>query len=392
MTLKKICRRLFGSLLCISCMAVNTHLSFAEDKQIKDDVSIKAMIEQMDLRQKVGQLFVVLPDSIDPSKTNEQVNNPWGEGTTGVTAPMESMLGNYPVGGIAFLRKNIDNEAQISNFIVSLQEASRIPLFMAVDEEGGRVARLANHKEFNLPKYESPGAIGKSKNPEDALNMGLTIGSYLKKYGFNVDFAPVADVNTNPNNPIIGTRAFSPNAEVAADMSYAMATGLKENNIIPVYKHFPGHGDTKEDSHLGLAVNHKTVDEMLVCEWLPYRKLTNLECVMMAHVAAPKVTGDLTPATMSSTIVNILRKQLNFNGIIITDALNMGAITEYYGSGPAAVTAFKAGCDILLVPYDFKEAFTSVLAAVESGEISEARLNESIYRILTLKKVYGIIH
>lgn len=121
MTLKKICRRLFGSLLCIFCMGGNTHLSFAEDKQIKDDVSIKAMIEQMDLRQKVGQLFVVLPDSIDPSKTNEQVNNPWGEGTTGITVPMESMLRDYPVGGIAFLRKNIENEAQISNFIASLQ-------------------------------------------------------------------------------------------------------------------------------------------------------------------------------------------------------------------------------------------------------------------------------
>lgn len=353
---------------------------------------IEVLIEQMTLREKVGQLFIIRPDSLDSSQTPEQVNDSSASGVTELSAAMADMLKNYPVGGIAMFGKNIVDEQQLITFISSLQDASSIPLLMAVDEEGGLVARLANHAAFDLPKYESAASVGATAKPSEALAMGNTIGSYLYRYGFNMDFAPVADVNTNPDNPVIGNRAFSSNGTVAAEMANAMAQGLKEQQIIPVFKHFPGHGDTAEDSHSGLAVNNKTKAEMESCEWLPYESLTAADCVMVGHIATPNITGDSTPATMSSEIVNtILRGQLGFDGVVMTDSLAMGAITNEYDAGEAAIKALKAGCDILLGPENFKEAFEAVVNAVENGTISEERIDESVYRILSLKQRYGLL-
>ena len=269
-----------------------------------------------------------------------------------------------------------------------------MPLFLGVDEEGGLVARLANNAAFGLPKYESAAAVGASGNPADAENMGRTIGGYLADYGFTVDFAPVADVYTNPANTVIGSRAFATDANTAAAMAGACARGLASQGVLPVYKHFPGHGDTAEDSHNGLAVTYKTHDELAACEWIPYSTNDLTGCaVMVGHIAAPNVTGDLTPASLSGTMITgYLRGELGFTGLVITDSMAMHGVTDAYSSGNAAIAAIEAGVDIILMPEVLSEAFDAVVAAVENGTVSEARLNESVYRVLQYKQLYGIFN
>jgi beta-N-acetylhexosaminidase len=265
-------------------------------------------------------------------------------------------------------------------------------MFIAVDEEGGIVTRLAGNTAFDLPRYASAGAVGASGDPGDAREMGRTIGGYLREYGFNLDFAPVADVNTNPNNPVIGTRAFSNQPETAARMAAAFAQGLGETGIIATYKHFPGHGDTAEDSHSGLAVVYKTLEELETCEFLPFLEATSRDMVMVAHVSLPNVTGDMTPATLSRQIVtDILKEQLGFEGLIVTDAMEMGAIAETYGCGTAAVAALQAGCHILLIPENLPQAFDAVLAALEEGTLTVEWLDETVRKILEFKELHGIL-
>lgn len=352
-------------------------ISTAAGPEADDPVcsEIDRLIGQMTLREKVGQLFFVRPESLNEGQTATLLN-----GT------MKSMLKDYPVGGVVMFSRNIISPDQIISFNQALQEASEIPLVISVDEEGGAVARLANHDAFDLPTYKSAADVGKSGDASDALAMGQTIGAYLYRYGFNMDFAPIADVNTNPNNPVIGQRAFSSDAETAALMADAMAEGLRQEGITPVFKHFPGHGDTAEDSHYGIAVSYKTKSEMEDCEWLPFQKAGSEDCIMMGHIAVPNLTGDQTPASLSYEVVTeILRNEWGYEGVIITDSLEMGAITQTYGVGEASVQAFLAGCDVLMMPSNLEEAFDAILDAVECGRISEARLDQSVRRILSLK-------
>lgn len=224
-----------------------TESSPTAPSQTDDEIELK--LRQMTLKEKVGQLFIVRPDALDLSQTAEQIKDPSADGVKELSNDMADMLDNYPVGGIAMFGKNISTPDQITEFVNSLQNSGNIPLFMAIDEEGGLVARIAGNDAFNVRRYKSAAAVGESGDPAAAAEMGQTIGRYLHQYGFNLDFAPVADVNSNPNNPIIGNRAFSSDADAAAKMAKAMAEGLKKQQVIPTFKHFPGHGDTAEDSH-----------------------------------------------------------------------------------------------------------------------------------------------
>ena len=332
------------------------------------------------LEQKVGQLFIVRPDALDLTLAQETINDAKADGVTELTDAMRDALRTYPVGGICQFGKNITDPEQIKRFNDDLQAASQTPLFITVDEEGGRVSRLANNPAFDLPQYKN-GAIN------DARAMGQDIGSYLKQYGFNMDFAPVADVNTNPDNPVIGDRAFSSDAETAARMVAEAAQGLRENGILPTLKHFPGHGDTKEDSHTALAVTHKTLAELQDCEFLPFAADTGLHAVMVGHIAAPNVTGDMTPATLSPALVGLVPDAENT--LIVTDSLSMDAITSAYTPGEAAVLALQAGCDVLLMPNGLPEAYNAVLQAVKDGTISEERLDRSVDKILRYKAVFA---
>lgn len=342
---------------------------------------LDTLLESMTLREKVGQLFIVAPESLSG-----------GAAVTEFTEQIAHALEEYPVGGIILFGDNIQTPDQLTALTSAFGSAGSIPLFLAIDEEGGLVARLANNAAFGLPRYKSAASVGSSGDSVDALAMGKVIGSYLRDYGFNLDFAPVADVNTNPNNPIIGTRAFSPDPKTAAAMASAFADGLNRRGVIAVYKHFPGHGDTNQDSHHTLAVSYKTELQMRLCEWLPFLEADSADMVMVGHIAAPELTGDTTPATLSRRIVTeILKDDLGFDGLVITDSLSMAAITESYTPGEAALAALNAGCDILLMPEDLEEAFDAVLAAVESGEYPAEQLNAAVRRILEFKQLHGLL-
>lgn len=345
-------------------------------------VSLDSLLAGMTLRQKVGQLFIVRLEQLLP-----------GTGTVrDVTPELEQALEEYPMGGVILFGDNVMKPEQLLALNAGLAEMPGIPLFIAVDEEGGLVARLANNWKFKLTKFDSAMAVGSSGDPADALEMGRTIGGYLSEYGFNLDFAPVADVHTNPKNPVIGTRAFSTDPVIAAQMADAFRDGLEENDIIATFKHFPGHGDTAEDSHSGLAVVNKTREELENCEFIPFREAAAQDMVMVAHVALPNVTGDMTPATLSHQIVTeILKEELGFEGLVITDAMEMGAIVETYGSGPAAVAALRAGCHIILIPDDLEEAFDAVMAGLEDGTLSMEWLDETVRKILEFKQLHGIL-
>lgn len=359
---------------------------------------VEALLQQMTLREKVGQLFMVRPDALDPALTQEQIDDERAAGVTELSDAMRATLQEYPVGGVCQFGKNIQDPEQIARFNSDLQQASELPLLIAVDEEGGAVARLANDPDFALPQYESAAAVGAAGDPEQAREMGRTIGNYLKEYGFTMDFAPDADVLTNPDNPVIGSRAFSRDAETAAQMAAAMAQGLQEQDILPVFKHFPGHGDTQEDSHSGIAYTWRTQEELQACEFLPFRLVENgfaldeLPAVMVGHIAAPALGDGDVPASMSRVIVTGWLRGKVLDGapaLVVTDSLAMGAIAERYGPGDAAVGALEAGCDLLLMPDGLTEAFDAVLAAVEDGRISAGRLDESVARILRAKQQYA---
>lgn len=340
------------------------------------------LLNSMTLREKIGQLFIVQPDALTED----------GNAATELTEYMLQMLAQYPVGGIVQFAGNILSPDQVTTFNQSLQDASRIPLFLCVDEEGGTVARLANHPSFDLPKYKNAATVGASETAEDAREMGRTIGAYLSEYGFNVDFAPVADVNTNPNNPVIGKRAFSNSAEVVSYMASAMAEGLNEQGIIAAFKHFPGHGDTAQDSHNGLAVTYRTGRQLANCEILPFLMADYNDFIMVGHIAVPEETGTMEPASMSEYMVStILKGNLEFQGLVITDSLTMEAITEAYTPGEAAVTALRAGCDILLMPENLPEAFDAVITAIEDGTLSMEWLEDTVYRILKFKQLHGLL-
>lgn len=359
--------------------------------------SVDVLLQRMTLRQKVGQLFMVRPDALVPDLSQEEIDDETAAGVCRVTDAMRQSLEKYPVGGICQFGKNITDPQQIAAFNGDLQAASALPLLIAVDEEGGRVARLANNGAFDLPRYESALSVGETGNPEAARQMGRTIGAYLRDYGFTMDFAPVADVWTNPENTVIGDRAFSRDEQTAAAMAGAMAQGLREEGILPTYKHFPGHGDTAQDSHDGLASTDRTEDEMRECEWLPFLREAqtaqdDTRAIMVGHIAAPALGDAGVPASLSHRMVtDILRGQLlaGEDVLVVTDSLAMGAITQQYTPAQASVQALQAGCDILLMPAGLAEAFEGVVAAVEDGTITETRLDESVRRILRYKQQYA---
>lgn len=348
----------------------------------------KDVLGKMSLREKVGQLFIVRPEALA-----ENSNAETAPATDRVDDAVISRIEEYPVGGIALFSRNITSAEQLPMFISDLQSSSKYPLFIAVDEEGGRVARIANSDFFNVASYKSMEDIGKSGDASKAEEVGRQIGSYLKELGFNLDFAPVADTNTNPQNIVIGDRSYGSDPALVARMVSAQLDGMHDSGIMGTLKHFPGHGDTKDDTHSGYVSIEKTWDELKECELVPFiTALPKADMVMVSHITAVNVTSDKLPTSMSETMITgKLRNELGYDGVIITDAMAMGAVADNYTSAEAAVTAVKAGADIILMPESLEKSFNAVLNAVNSGEISISRIEESAERVLTLKAKYKII-
>jgi len=333
---------------------------------------LDATISEMSLEEKIGQMFICsFRDT--------------AQGATEINAAMKSAIHDFHIGGVILFKENLSGKAQTKKLISDLQGESGIPLFIAVDEEGGTVSRLAALGYDRLPNASQVGSSGDSRL---AYERGVTIAENLKELGFNLNFAPVADINTNKQNTVIGSRAFSSEPVAAGEMVQAFINGHQREGIFSTLKHFPGHGDTYEDSHYGLAFATHDMDRLNEKELVPFQMGIDAgaEFVMIGHISAPNVTGNDEPATFSEKIVtDILRKQLRFDGIIITDALDMGAVVKYHGSDEIAVKSILAGIDILLMPQNFELAYNGVLNAVKNGEINENRIDESVRRILIRK-------
>lgn len=342
---------------------------------------VKDKVKSMSLEQKAAQLFFVTPEDI----TQVDAATVAGEDT-------KKAYEQYPVGGIVYFSRNIQGPEQLSGMLAKTQdyaeEIAGVPVFLGVDEEGGEVSRVAGNKNFSVTEYESMRAIGDSKDTSQAYDVGKTLASYLKELGFNIDFAPNADVITNSGNTVIGDRSFGEDPQLVADMASQVVKGLQDNGVSACLKHFPGHGGTIEDSHEGRAYTDKTLEEMEEKELLPFKEgiKADPDFIMAGHISIPKSLGDNTPASLSEKVLTgLLRDQYGYDGIIITDALNMKAVSGVYSPAEASVKAILAGADMLLMPDDFRAAYNGVLEALEEGDLSEERIDASVERILRLK-------
>lgn len=342
------------------------------------DEKVNRLVSAMTLEEKVYQMIIVAPESLT------------GQGkVTQAGQTTRDCINKYPVGGIIYFGANIVNEAQITEMVSNTQkyslERTGLKMFTCIDEEGGRVARIGNNPAFPVETFPDMAYIN---GEAEAYHVGDAIGGYLARYGFNVDFAPCADVITNSENKVIGTRSFGTEPGIVSSMSLSVARGLKSHGVLATYKHFPGHGATVGDTHEGFAYTDKTLEELMKSELVPFKSAADngIDMVMVAHISVPKVIGDNTPSSLSyRMITGVLKEQLGYKGLIVTDALNMGAIANSYSSETAAVMAVKAGNDLLLMPKDFTAAARAIVNEVRSGNISEERINESVRKIVRAK-------
>ena len=339
------------------------------------------ILESMTLEEKAAQIFFVTPEDI----TGVDTATVAGDAT-------RQALETYPVGGIVYFSKNIlepeQTRSMLGNTWEYSQEVMKIPVWLGVDEEGGQVARVAENPQFQVTRYDSMRSIGDTGDPEQAYEAGETIASYLKDLGFNMDFAPDADVISNPQNTVIGDRSFGTDPDLVGEMTADAVAGFQDQGISACIKHFPGHGQTEGDTHEGYAYTEKTLEEMRNSDLIPFQKgiKAGTDFVMVSHISAPNAVSQDLPASLSSEfITDLLRGKMGYDGIIITDAMNMGAITDRYDSAQAAVMAFQAGADMILMPEDFQSAYEGILQAVNSVTISEERLDQSVMRILETK-------
>ena len=361
-----------------------TEQTTAAEKPLSEaDKKASELLAQMSLEEKVYQIFIVKPEQLSPDEAflHEYPNT-------------ADELKKYPVGGLIYFDDNLVSKEQCEEMLKNVQARTKTKLFLSVDEEGGEVARVGSNPDMGTTSFPDTSTIGNSGNAEEAYNEGRTIGSDLKNLGFNLDFAPVADVNSNKKNPVIGTRAFSEDPAVVSQMIERSVKGFRDSGIICTLKHFPGHGDTDTDSHKEFAETKKNLDELESCELAPFRAgiAAGAPVVMAGHIAVPAVTNNDVPASLSKEIITgLLREKLGFSGLVITDSLQMEAVTDRYSPDEAAVMAVEAGCDIILMPDDLEKAANGISEAIKTGRLTEDRLNESVMRILKLKAEYGII-
>ena len=344
------------------------------DEELLDEI-VDACIMEMSLEDKVAGLFIVTPEAL--TGVSKAVKA--GDGT-------KEALEKYPVGGLIYFKQNIQSKEQITEMLANTVSMSKYPVFLAVDEEGAGVARVAD--ALGLKKADSAAEIGESGDANNAYNTYKEIGTYLTEYGFNLNFAPVADVLTDPDNDAVGERSFGSDPAVVSSMVASSVTALEEVGVTACMKHFPGQGDANGDTHEGLASSDRTLEEIKATELQPFvaGMEAGAQMIMVGHFTVPAIDEDNTPASLSKKVItDLLREEMGYNGVVITDALNMSAISEYYDSAQACIMAFKAGADMVLMPEDFEAAYEGVLAAVKDGTISEARINDSLRRVYRIK-------
>ena len=327
----------------------------------------------MTTQEKVGQLLVA------------------GIGGTEAGEDGLQAVQDYQVGGVILFGRNVESAQQLADLTNELKtlNGDNTPLFLCVDQEGGRVDRLPPEVDDLSSAYDYIAAGG------DPLERGKVLAAQCAAFGFNLDFSTCLDIWSNPDNTVIGDRAYGSDPDTVTSAGLAVNQGLEQGGVIPVVKHFPGHGDTSTDSHVDLPVVGKTAEELEEFELIPFQAAIDqgTPCVMVAHILMTQIDPDL-PASLSPKVVDgLLRQEMGYDGVVCTDDLTMGAISNTYGMGEAAVMAVEAGCDLLLVCHEadnLTAARDALLSAVDAGRISMERLDESVYRILSLKQAYGL--
>lgn len=361
----------------------STPLPTSAPTQMPAPDPVEEQLSAMTVEEKVGQLLVAGIDGLTP-------------GEDGRIA-----IQDYKVGGIILFGRNVESAGQLVELTNGLKElnGNYVNLFLGVDEEGGRVSRMPPEVA------ELPSAYEYVRNGGDPYLRGQVLAQACKTFGFNLDFAPSLDVWSNPNNTVIGDRAFGNTFDDVTANGPDCAYGLMDAGVVPVVKHFPGHGDTTVDSHVGLPVVSKSLEELFKEELVPFqlamkglslfreRELLGVPAVMVAHILMTEIDSEY-PASLSPKVVTeLLREQMGFDGMVVTDDLTMGAVSDTYSVGETAVLAVEAGCDLLLVCHKTENltmAYDALLEAVNSGRITEQRLDESVRRILTVKQDYQI--
>lgn len=352
----------------------NSKEEFGEDESQVDLIQDK--IDSMSLEEKVGQMFIV---GFDGFEVDDNIIN---------------LIKNKKVGGIILFSKNINTVNETKKLIENLNKLNgenKVKLFMSVDEEGGVVSRIPKE----MGHFESAWDVGATGDLNYAFEHGKAIGETIKSLGFNLDFAPVLDVNSNPNNPVIGIRSFSDDPEIVKKMGTEVYKGLKSTGVLGVGKHFPGHGDTAVDSHVGVPVINKSLEELKKLELIPFKYAIDngVEMIMVGHLYLPQLDKDYVASISKNIVTKLLREELGFNGVVVTDDMIMEGVKGKYPTNESAIKAIEAGNDLIIVSagiQDQNSAIDGVIEAVRSGVISEKRINESVYRILKLKNTIYI--
>ncbi|MEM9951126.1 MAG: glycoside hydrolase family 3 protein [Chloroflexota bacterium] len=339
-------------------------------------------LDDMTLEQKVGQMFVM---SFFGSELN---------------MPARDLLITWQPGAIVFLPSNLENPAQITRLTNDIQQSlvdsGSIPAFISVDQEGGLIA----HLEEGFTTWAVPSLLTATQNPELAYDFGQALATELRAVGINMNLAPVADLQTNLANQVIGRRSFGNDPELVSPIISAVIQGMQDNAVLATIKHFPGHGDTLADSHLELPTLNLSADDLLARELRPFVDAIQVDvgAVMVAHIHFPLIDESVIPASLSTNIISgLLRDNLTYDGLVITDALDMDAIDTVYSPSESAIRAIEAGNDLILLgahisPENQAEAMQAVVDAVRNGDISEDRINTSVDRILRAKERFDVLN
>lgn len=377
------CTRTKDSKLKEEAKKERVELTQEEKVELTQEEKVEQFMKNMPIEEKIGQLFIM--DIRQDLQGNPQ---------TTISDDIKARIDKYKVGGIILFKENIEQKEQTQYLIQALQQTSKLPLWISVDEEGGTVSRVGKNPNMVKEPFLEAAALGRSKDINKVYEEGKRMGSLLYELGFNMDFAPVADIFNNPENTVIGTRSFGTTAEEVAPMVISFAKGLQEEKIMPVIKHFPGHGNTQEDSHEGFAYSHKTLEMLETEEMVPFKKGIEfgIEGLMIGHLLIKDV-DETYPASVSKKWGDYIAESFDTKKILlITDAMNMGAIAQHYTSEEASLLSLLSGYDIVLMPEDMEAAYNGVLKAFTEGKLTEERIDKSVKKILLKKIEHNILN
>ena len=358
--------------------------SSAETKDEQESIRLQALriLSAMPLDEQIGQLFILA-----------MRHTASGQPALELDTYLQNYLDRYKPGGIILFSINFENPGQTRKLIADLQAYSPAPLFITTDEEGGKVSRLGSQKDMEVLSLPPAGELGLLGDPYLVEQASSVLAMDLRDLGFNMDMAPVADITRNRPPDVIGNRSFGTDPELAGEMVAASVRGFQKNNVSSVLKHFPGHGFVNGDTHSGMVEAKGDILDFENIDFVPFIKgiAQGVDFIMTAHIQARALTGSDEPASLSRKIqTEILREQLGFKGLVITDAMDMGAISRFWSPGEAALKAFSAGADMILMPGNIPEAQKAIKTACLEGTISKERLEDSLIRIISTKIRRGL--